>query len=931
MTVRFGIVCLCLAVGAFAFNGESVNSVEAREDFSCDEKGYLEYLSKWSVAQKSTSRDVRSEEFKKRLGYFVESCEKIHEWNAKKKYRMEFTFYADWHVDEFEELATSKQRYSGVKSPVPSITPVYNNTNYRYLMPSMDPCDENAELRELISKPQNCSVSWAFAITNSIEYAIKKMYFEEYDQIVEVSLSAQELIDCVGKEHGVVGKMCDGMPLAWGFDYVYENGIAYSEYYPHTNVEGECLKVNDEHKYHIAGYEKPSAYNKLGLFDLLMKGPVAVTMGLDLEFFQYYRNDGEEGPYFNTGYWRPSVNGVVVEYSQYAANGESEVVSNPFFAVETRLRGCDSMVFRLPILESANDANIGGIAGFAIRPIVLDKIPVKPTSKPTVKPTVVPTVAPTQAPTTQPPTTQAPTTQAPTTQAPTTQPPTTQPPTTQAPTTQAPTTQAPTTQAPTTQPPTTQPPTTQAPTTQPPTTQAPTTQPPTTQPPTTQPPTTQPPTTQAPTTQAPTTQAPTTQPPTTQPPTTQPPTTQPPTTQPPTTQPPTTQPPTTQPPTTQPPTTQAPTTQPPTTQPPTTQPPTTQPPTTQAPTTQPPTTQPPTTQAPTTQPPTTQAPTTQPPTTQAPTTQPPTTQPPTTQAPTTQAPTTQPPTTQPPTTQAPTTQPPTTQAPTPTPTPTPEPWFPIYDPFIFGDNCNYEVQETCYEEVISGMDVFSRYLSIRNAYPSKALKHTRVLALSGMTLSAFNLFHESLSRQEKNPAPVDMYFYSDSKLDNYVDGSMAIPLISLSEYTRPSRIVFGDGSFKREGMAAVLQWMVNNRYKGYFQNLEYFQISGHKAAAYEGTAEEALALQNQIVANLHTMCTDKMYFPRLNTLNFNGNAYDEFNDGFDTALRSACNRMETGVTIRAFQVAVEYPPMCSTTDADNYCDSVSFHLELGGE
>ena len=130
-----------------------------------------------------------------------------------------------------------------------------NNTNYRYLMPSMDPCDGNGGLRELISKPQNCSVSWAFAITNSIEYAIKKMYFEEYDQIVEVSLSAQELIDCVGKEHGVVGKMCDGMPLVWGFDYVYENGIAYSEYYPHTNVEGECKRVEDEHKYHIGGYE----------------------------------------------------------------------------------------------------------------------------------------------------------------------------------------------------------------------------------------------------------------------------------------------------------------------------------------------------------------------------------------------------------------------------------------------------------------------------------------------------------------------------------------------------------------------------------------------------------------------------------------------------------------------------------------------------
>ena len=132
-------MCLCLAIGAVAFNGESVNLVEAGEDFSCDEKGYVEYLSKWSVAEKSTSRDVRSDEFKKRLGYFVESCEKIHEWNKMKKYRMEFTFYADWHPEEFEELTTTKQRYSGVKVPVPSITPVYNNTNYRYLMPSMDP------------------------------------------------------------------------------------------------------------------------------------------------------------------------------------------------------------------------------------------------------------------------------------------------------------------------------------------------------------------------------------------------------------------------------------------------------------------------------------------------------------------------------------------------------------------------------------------------------------------------------------------------------------------------------------------------------------------------------------------------------------------------------------------------------------------------
>ena len=132
-------------------------------------------------------------EFKKRLDYFIASCKMIHKRRGPRKYRLEFTYYADWHPEEFEEITASVVEYKGVQPETEDI-PIYNNTNYRYLMPSMDPCDGNAELRELVSKPQNCSVSWAFSITNSIEYAIKKMYFEDYDQIVEVSLSTQELI-----------------------------------------------------------------------------------------------------------------------------------------------------------------------------------------------------------------------------------------------------------------------------------------------------------------------------------------------------------------------------------------------------------------------------------------------------------------------------------------------------------------------------------------------------------------------------------------------------------------------------------------------------------------------------------------------------------------------------------------------------------------
>ena len=112
-------------------------------------------------------------------------------------------------------------------------------------------------------------MSWAFIVTNAIDRLNNRFHFSLYKHIVEVALSAQELIDCVSKEHGVTGKVCDGLPLAWAFDYIYENGIAYREFYHHTNKEEECM-IN---KYHIAGYEKPSAYNKLGLFDLVMRGP----------------------------------------------------------------------------------------------------------------------------------------------------------------------------------------------------------------------------------------------------------------------------------------------------------------------------------------------------------------------------------------------------------------------------------------------------------------------------------------------------------------------------------------------------------------------------------------------------------------------------------------------------------------------------------
>ena len=144
-----------------------------------------------------------------------------------------------------------------------------------------------------------------------------------------------------------------------------------------------------------------------------------------------------------------------------------------------------------------------------------------------------------------------------------------------------------------------------------------------------------------------------------------------------------------------------------------------------------------------------------------------------------------------------------------TPSPAPEPQSFIYDPFIFGDTTNYAIRESA----LTDMEVLRRYLAARDAYPTMALQNTRVLALSGMTLEGIELLKASLSRQTRSTNSIDLYLYSNHKLGHLVDVSAAVSLISLAEFTHPSRIVFGEGTMKREGMAAVIQWMVENREK----------------------------------------------------------------------------------------------------------------------
>ena len=86
--------------------------------------------------------------------------------------------------------------------------PVYNNSNFGYLMYCLDGyddvfggggVDENT-LGESICTLDNCCVSWKLGTRRCIEYGIKKLYLQECDEIEQVGVYCEEVIDCVEKE-----------------------------------------------------------------------------------------------------------------------------------------------------------------------------------------------------------------------------------------------------------------------------------------------------------------------------------------------------------------------------------------------------------------------------------------------------------------------------------------------------------------------------------------------------------------------------------------------------------------------------------------------------------------------------------------------------------------------------------------------------------
>ena len=170
-------------------------------------------------------------------------------------------------------------------------------------------------------------------------------------------------------------------------------------------------------------------------------------------------------------------------------------------------------------------------------------------------------------------------------------------------------------------------------------------------------------------------------------------------------------------------------------------------------------------------------------------------------------------------------------------------------------------------------------MAIRDAYFTKALAHTRVIALSGVDKINIQLWIDSLNYQARNPAPIDFYILPDPIRGRTISTELALPHLKLVQFTRPRILYIGDGTLYREGFLEVLKDLKYYKDRDWYVNLEEFHVVKNYIATYDYIMESqhpgyAANLTRDIVDLLYNMCTDKTNFPKLRYINLNMNGYN---------------------------------------------------------
>ena len=151
-----------------------------------------------------------------------------------------------------------------------------NHTKFEELPESIDWRTKGAVSD--VKNQGDCGSCWAFSVSGSVEgiSAIKK------NQLLNIS--EQQLIDCSGNE-GNQG--CEGGIMAYGFQYIIDNGgICSEKEYPYEGSDEQCETC--ENVASINSYQNISSDNETLLKAMVAQQPVSVAIQANLTSFRLY-------------------------------------------------------------------------------------------------------------------------------------------------------------------------------------------------------------------------------------------------------------------------------------------------------------------------------------------------------------------------------------------------------------------------------------------------------------------------------------------------------------------------------------------------------------------------------------------------------------------------------------------------------------------
>ena len=129
-----------------------------------------------------------------------------------------------------------------------------------------------------IKNQGNCGSCWTFSATGAMESAWN------INKFTKISLSEQQLIDCVKNDNG-----CNGGEMTDAFEYAIQNPMCTEKEDPYEAEDEKCINCNSNVKF-------SACYKLVENNELLMKhvvknyGPISVAIQADQSVFRNYED-----------------------------------------------------------------------------------------------------------------------------------------------------------------------------------------------------------------------------------------------------------------------------------------------------------------------------------------------------------------------------------------------------------------------------------------------------------------------------------------------------------------------------------------------------------------------------------------------------------------------------------------------------------------